>query len=64
MKVLNSLASVDGVGREVAEFSLDQRMKAFHLEYNRKGGCGNAEIERLFSIDLLDVLTLKLLEFG
>ena len=50
LKLFNSLNSVQGVEREVAEFSAEQCVKVFHQEYNKKGGSDNAEIERLFSI--------------
>ena len=50
LKVFNSLGEVQGVEREVAEFSLKQSISALCTEYNKKGGCDNTEIERIFSL--------------
>ena len=50
LKVFSSLGEVQGVEREVAEFSLKQTMSVLRGEYNKKGGCDNAEIERIFSL--------------
>ena len=50
LKVFNSLQKVEGVDREVASCSLGQCINAFYQEYNRKGGCDNAEIERDYSL--------------
>ena len=47
-EVFNSLSEVEGVDREVADCSIEQSINVSYQEYNRLGGCDNAEIERLF----------------
>ena len=47
---MNSIGVVAGVDREVAVLSLEQRITASCEEYNKQGGCVNAEIERLFPL--------------
>ena len=50
LKVFNSLAEVEGVEREVAAASAEQCLEALRMEYTKQGGCGNAVIERIFSL--------------
>ena len=47
LKLPNSLSQLQGVDREVAEVSAERCVHALHAEYNKKGGCDNAEIERI-----------------
>ena len=50
MKVFQELRKLEGVDREVAEFSLRLCLEAHRKEYTQQGGCGNSEIERAFSL--------------
>ena len=50
MRVCDNMLIWDGVDREVAEFPLEMRLPELRAEHTRKGGCGNAAIERIFAL--------------
>ena len=50
MEAFNALSEIEGVDREVAVFSIEQRIDAFRTEYTKEGGCDNAAIERIFPL--------------
>ena len=50
MKAADSLLSEEGARREVAECSLEKCLSVLCGEYTQKGGCGNASVERIFSL--------------
>ena len=49
-KAPKSLDEMGGVAREVAVFSLGQRVTAMRNEYTKEGGRGNGEAVGIFSL--------------
>ena len=50
LEVFNSLSQMQVVDREVAEVSAERCIRALYAEYNKKGCCENAGIERISSL--------------